>query len=330
MSSAVNIIRNISSELSRGNRVTELLRLLPLSSLSVDRVRSIFVMFLRASRDAETTRSLVYDLESSTRCSTVSLFSSPEVPDDLLLKAVSSQREKDRAMFYVDALNEDLPLSSLERMWSLLPLKETDWDGMNFVLEDVEDSPSVSFLREKMEIRRPPWMVDLPKSEYTLPSLPSREEALEIMCRDEKVASSSLRERELLAGHYSISTFSEKAALLGLPSESSDEEYFREVGPINTVGNRHCSIFRCLCREESEDIFIEEDVTEWYFGRCQTCDKKITEREYSLRKPLLEGGWRGCYCSFPCVPCEDAREALLVGRMKEQIERMGIRDRTSS
>ena len=50
--------------------------------------------------------------------------------------------------------------------------------------------------------------------------------------------------------------------------------------------------------------------------------------------PATGGGWEGCYCSFECLTEKGDRilskeENLLIGIMKDNIERYGIMDRSS-
>lgn len=73
---------------------------------------------------------------------------------------------------------------------------------------------------------------------------------------------------------------------------------------------------------------------EWFDGKCQhlPCSKKIRAKHHALRMPLETGGWRGCYCSFDCIVDDIIGDNIvrldLVGRMREQIEDVGIYDRT--
>ena len=42
-------------------------------------------------------------------------------------------------------------------------------------------------------------------------------------------------------------------------------------------------------------------ITEWFTGNCEECSKKIDSYRYAVRRPLMRGGWVGCFCSFDCV-----------------------------
>lgn len=67
---------------------------------------------------------------------------------------------------------------------------------------------------------------------------------------------------------------------------------------------------------------------DWFKFRCEVCLIPIEKRENALRKPLNNGGWIGCFCE-KCLKdsVDDPSEAIMVGRMFEQLERIGIRER---
>ena len=68
---------------------------------------------------------------------------------------------------------------------------------------------------------------------------------------------------------------------------------------------------------------------EWFRGSCDICLKRIARKHHAIRQPLCHGGWRGCYCSIDCMKQDitDPGCALMVGRMAEQLDVIGIRDR---
>ena len=67
---------------------------------------------------------------------------------------------------------------------------------------------------------------------------------------------------------------------------------------------------------------------DWFRKSCDICLKPISHKHHALRKPLLHGGWRGCYCSS-CfkLTVTNPNEAIMVGRVLEQLDVIGIRDR---
>jgi hypothetical protein len=157
-----------------------------------------------------------------------------------------------------------------------------------------------------------------------------------------------------LIAQYAISTMKEKHALLsvilpGLPLYD-DTSVFRELGPVNsvyshaeeTVSHYKCQKYggcRMLTCTEYETISVVGDdidifdqhqfATDWFRGSCDKCLQQIAKRHYAIRKPLMHGGWTGCYCSFECLGSMsmNTHEAMMIGRVKEQLTVMGIRER---
>lgn len=76
----------------------------------------------------------------------------------------------------------------------------------------------------------------------------------------------------------------------------------RLFGPVNSIPEHRCSgtiaglgcrMLTCNCRD-----------SEWKGSQtieCQYCHQRIRDVSHSLRKPLLGGGWYGCYCSVECL-----------------------------
>jgi len=162
--------------------------------------------------------------------------------------------------------------------------------------------------------------------------------------------------RDTLISQYGISTIREKIMMLGVRwknSQFDDTALFREFGPVNTQytfhpDNNHtsicykyggCRMFLCTefesIDQDGEDIdimSIEEHlgISDWFRKSCDKCLKRIANRHYAIRQPLCQGGWRGCYCSFSCMEQDindDRQVSIMTGRIKEQLDVIGIRDR---
>lgn len=91
-------------------------------------------------------------------------------------------------------------------------------------------------------------------------------------------------------------------------------------------GNGPCRMLLCHC-------LLPEGET-WFNGKCDVCQNFIMDRSHALRFPSAGGGWEGCYCSFECMTENGMRtltkeENILIGIIKENIERFGIMDRSS-
>jgi len=127
-----------------------------------------------------------------------------------------------------------------------------------------------------------------------------------------------------------------------------EEELFRILGPANAVygasltSDHVCSryggdrMFTCVCFEvvdPEDDVIYEQEEVDWFTGSCDVCSMRIAQRYYAVRKPLVHGGWKGCYCSFDCVredydqPDLAARE--IIAQVEADLKRIGIQDRIS-
>ena len=118
-----------------------------------------------------------------------------------------------------------------------------------------------------------------------------------------------------------------------------DQSYnlsFRVWGPENRFQDRECGsnpnsegpcrMLQCLCREEEHEA-------DWFKGYCDSCNKKIKDKSHSLRYPIRDGGWSGCYCCFTCItenpPVQmNTEDNVRLKLMKERIYSIGIMDRS--
>jgi hypothetical protein len=163
--------------------------------------------------------------------------------------------------------------------------------------------------------------------------------------------------QEMLISEYGISTVVEKIQMLEpvLKLEKfNDIPLFNEFGPVNTIYTEHpehleedhdcvkyggCRMLLCNDHEEMDDegdaidmLALEEyhNNNDWFRGKCDICLRKISKRCYAVRQPLYYGGWKGCYCSFKCMEPDteegDTYVSLMIGRMKEQLNVIGIRN----
>ncbi len=92
----------------------------------------------------------------------------------------------------------------------------------------------------------------------------------------------------------------------------------RILGPVNAtvdsdLASDHiccryggCRMFTCIEFEkiDPEDDSVDETVT-WFTGNCQYCLNKLPNPYWAVRKPLPNGGWKGCYCSPQCIRWEE-------------------------
>jgi len=113
---------------------------------------------------------------------------------------------------------------------------------------------------------------------------------------------------------------------------------FRILGPIHQIAGinyeqddiyKHC-MFTCDYYDWDEE---SEETIYWFKNYCEFDSKHIRRFSHAKREPQLEGGWRGCYCSWECV---EKRQANLVTKVygmnemintfKNQMERFGTQD----
>jgi hypothetical protein len=104
--------------------------------------------------------------------------------------------------------------------------------------------------------------------------------------------------------------------------------------------NDHIEYSSISYKQSDSDKMINETIAistvgsplihyEWFRGSCDICLKRISHKHHAVRQPLSHGGWRGCFCSISCMKQEitDPGCSLMVGRIQEQLDIIGIRDR---
>jgi hypothetical protein len=68
----------------------------------------------------------------------------------------------------------------------------------------------------------------------------------------------------------------------------------------------------------------------WYTGKCDRCDLYIRDIKHSIRYPVKNGGWRGCFCGMLCMihsdHITDEYEQTRFEMMFSQLEIYGILD----
>lgn len=95
--------------------------------------------------------------------------------------------------------------------------------------------------------------------------------------------------------------------------------------PIDKVGDvRNCSIYggcrMLLCKCYADTLSIADEDTDlgdieaeatgkrnfsterdWFTGKCDKCGQIIRHKSWAVRKPVGNGGWKGCFCEWSCV-----------------------------
>ena len=126
-----------------------------------------------------------------------------------------------------------------------------------------------------------------------------------------------------------------------IDKDNSFDKSFRVWGPENRFQNRDCSgnpegkgpcrMFNCLCRDSEEND--GEILYDWFTGKCDHCNRQISDRSYAVRYPHKDGGWKGCYCCFYCVsqlpPYQTNKEDnVRMKHIETRIKEIGIMDRS--
>ena len=125
-----------------------------------------------------------------------------------------------------------------------------------------------------------------------------------------------------------------------------DTQLFRILGPTNmligvNLAEDHeccryggCRMMLCRCFERydediDEDVVDESDEVDWFTGICLECGNNIRHRWYACRRPMISGGWSGCYCSWKCVSeaSTDMLQLNLIKINEANMNSIGIEDR---
>ena len=168
---------------------------------------------------------------------------------------------------------------------------------------------------------------------------------------------------DYISSQYSLASNNEKIKIL-YPFMLSqfrynliyDDNIFRLVGPANTMVGADltisdtdpcviyggCRMLTCVDFENQYDdgdyVDLDADETQnsyghinWFKGSCNFCHNTIPYPHYAVRKPILYGGWQGCFCSWECVQnslLESESPILaLIPQFQNQLLTIGIQER---
>lgn len=261
--------------------------------------------------------------------------------------------------YYIDLINErteQVGRKVTPKLLRVFPLSGKECRQLLDIIREGDGNFHVQyFLKEELEkskrVVKPSWVKPFPKTDIPEIGIPiSVADAVETIIRNMEELCEISGEidknelREQIGSLYSISTCTEKAVLVD-GERVDDIPHFREFGPVNTMNISvfseddqcrkygGCRMFLCNdfleCESEEEDVDDCEYTGNWFSGVCSICSRVIPKKYYAVRLPLVGGGWKGCYCSFSCLENDvnDESTALSVGRMKEQLNLIKIRDK---
>lgn len=295
------------------------------------------------------------------------LFTNGNLLMDILKFVITCYPEKSPSDYFLDLINstdDRMAVEAARLLTKIFPnLDGATWKYLYSLTEPCEGEPYHNpLLRTFFEMEMDRIRPILSKPEYVkdfeevrvdpIPfELPNMEDAVKRIINNLKVQNMNfigdngkvVDITEPLIAQYAMSTIDEKRELLGddtIPSGFNDDIIFREYGPVNCIYKHDylpsdheckkwggCRMF--LCNEfemTSDDLMAEESQeVDWFTGACEHCEITIPYRHYALREPLKNGGWRGCYCEL-CLS-NKLKDNFLFIRMKEQLMRIGIRNR---
>lgn len=279
----------------------------------------------------------------------IQLFGLQKATREIVTFVISCFPEKILLEYFVDLINfrDDNLCKIVVPKLPVENFSSKKWKILSDVVEEDDDHEFLKeYFKEKMANNKPWWVKKFSKRDWNpIPSeLPTVHEAIQLLTEDVEKLALEERDQDKLISQYAISTVIEKIQMLSHCKEIpmyNDIPIFREFGPVNQmysttsiesserICNLHggCRMFLCCEFEETDEE--DDEISDWFTGRCQVCEECVENKYYCLRMPLLHGGWKGCYCSFACLveDIPDELTSLLVGRMKEQLETIGIRDR---
>jgi len=123
--------------------------------------------------------------------------------------------------------------------------------------------------------------------------------------------------------------------------DTSYEKSFRVWGPENSFLDRDCTtnfggrgpcrMLSCVCRDAEENQ--GELLSDWFTGKCDSCNRIIQDKSHAVRYPVKKGGWRGCYCSFKCISEDppyqmNKEDQVRLKSTQKRMDEVGIMDRS--
>jgi hypothetical protein len=110
-----------------------------------------------------------------------------------------------------------------------------------------------------------------------------------------------LAEREenikLIAERYRQASASEKRQMVRPLIEQKVGEAMRESDDLFRLFGPSFPVIGMDLTEDTECT----QWTFWFRRSCDQCSQTILRKQYAVRRPMMDGGWVGCYCSWNCV-----------------------------
>lgn len=122
----------------------------------------------------------------------------------------------------------------------------------------------------------------------------------------------------------------------------NDVELFRLLGPANPPINSKSDELELggarMFEDGSWDYDEDDQLVHWFNGNCDFCGNKIRKECHAIRRPMMTGGWKGCFCSISCLKndlkkdeCTSGEPDLITRNLVdvtiERLKQFGIQDR---
>lgn len=252
--------------------------------------------------DSDTIRLLVESYDKECKAETQSfrlgmfLYCEKEIIEEVITALKVSPE-----LYYYELVNlndSDLLLRYCEKMKEILQLSREQWQFLLDKIQFLQENEGFSldgqlrlcheqlyrFAYRQLELTKPSWLVAKDDTESLPTDIP-----------EPYVAVNSSFE-------ISMKEFSKELAReYGILNKR--KSLYADFDP-NHVCCKHGGCRMLTCNEFHryvEDNFDFEQELEWFTGKCDCCKKSIPFRHWSIREPLLNGGWIGCFCSFHCL-----------------------------
>lgn len=210
--------------------------------------------------------------------------------------------------------------SLLIRILEFYHSNEIDWESI--LLEDITSETRLYIEELLLEKKMAPIPVWVSRKEGENPPLIYAESEMTLEENNEIVedflsALSIVDDEDEVIAEY----LSENARM-----SVTEPEIDRYYGPQNAKIGKKCCSFDGRCRM----LECKCDSGEWFNGYCDECLSSIRDISHSIRYPLKNGGWRGCYCSIECMIkkfSEKKRSFAKINNLKTFLSTVGIYDR---
>lgn len=229
-----------------------------------------------------------------------------------------------------------------------------------------------AYLEENEEhVPLPPWIIGtVPLTKETIMThlveptpmigLPEREQVIAMLVQGANTGleleditetmEEFTRKWDSLTEEEKIKIFEPVVKDLQLINLDKDVEMARCLGPANNIYGLHlgedhicsryggCRMLTCQHFTTFENDFLttedqDETPQEWFTGNCDNCHRKLEFKCQAVRTPVVNGGWKGCFCSFRCMRIfkdlisegvENMLQDQLIEKKEKEITEMGI------